>query len=642
MSEHTDILTQLKGTEPALIREAAFAAGQMQLDAAIPLLAGHIQSANLGVQEAADRALRQIGGGAVVRAVIPLLRSDDAPIRNISMDILREVGAHDLQALMELLHDEDPDIRIFMSDILGTSDNRGAVGPLCDALLKDPEVNVRYQAAVSLGELGFVEAAECLNKAIKDEEWVQFSVIEALAKIGADSSVNALARALDTSSDLVCSMIVEALGEMGNIKAVSILMKRLDSSPGPLRNKIVKAIVQILGGKSLNLLVDKEKNTFRLYLLAALEDEDQDIQDAAVLGLGYVGGEKASSVLLEMASHLDPDRDHERLLAMVESVASIGFNKAVEGVVRTGSEFSVRIAVEAIARMEDPASIQLLMDVFWEKTRDEQRAIIQALAELADASALPFFLDVLDRHTDGNVLKAVLFFLGERAGAEENGERLFAMLEHPYDDVKEAALDACIALGDPAMAGRFRDFFGSPEPLQRMMAVYALGKMGVEDNIEQLTAALEDEIPDIRKIALEALFESCPGSSDKLALVVPRLHDENREVRLALVDLIGACDSEDVVPYLVQALQDSDDWVVVRAVEALGRKGHKGSVEQLVVLLDSESTLVRLKAIEALGAIGGKTAFRALLALMDNEDVELQQAAEEAADRIRQTEGEGV
>ncbi len=57
-----------------------------------------------------------------------------------------------------------------------------AVEPLCDALLKDPEVNVRYQAAVSLGDLANPAAARCLNKAMQDDEWVQYAVIEALAK----------------------------------------------------------------------------------------------------------------------------------------------------------------------------------------------------------------------------------------------------------------------------------------------------------------------------------------------------------------------------------------------------------------------------------------------------------------------------
>lgn len=259
MSEEQHILEVLQSDDAEQVREAAYSAGELRLEAAVPHLVRHLQSQNIGVQEAVDNALRKIGGAAAVAGVIPLLRSDDAPIRNISMDILRDIGRDEFDALKQLLHDEDPDIRIFASDILGTSGSILAVPALCEALLRDPEVNVRYQAAVSLGTLAFPEAADCLNKAMQDEEWVQFSVIEALIKIRAESSVNALVKALDTTSDLVASMIVDALGEMGNLKAVPLLLKRIEKSPTPLRNKIVRAIVSILGKKSLSLLGEREQ-----------------------------------------------------------------------------------------------------------------------------------------------------------------------------------------------------------------------------------------------------------------------------------------------------------------------------------------------------------------------------------------------
>lgn len=640
MSENVDILDQLKSDDPEMIREAAYAAGQNRVEAAVPLLVGHIQSSNIGVQEAADMAIRQIGGEDTVRAISPLLRNDDAPIRNIAMDVLREIGGLNLPALIELLRDDDVDVRIFVADIMGTSGNPGAVAPLSEALLRDPEVNVRYQAAVSLGVLGFADAADSLNKAMEDEEWVQFSVIEALIKIGADSSVGALARALETSSDLVASMVVDALGEMGNMKAVPILLKRLDSSPGPLRNKVVKALVNLLGGKSLTLLDDKERERFRLYLLAALEDEEEDIQDAAMTGLSFVGGEKATTAVMGIASGLDADRDHERLVRAVACLASIGLNNALTEIIRSGEEYPVLIAVEAISQMDSAEARTLLMEVFWDKERDQQRAIVNALLSV-DASARDFFLDVLERHDDGNVLKAALYFLGKNIGDEETGERLFAALEHPYDDVKEAALEACIAHGEPAMNDRFKEFFHSSEPIQRLMAVYAMGKLDVETNQVELVAALEDEVPDIRKVALEALFDVCPEDSEFIEVAVPRLHDENREVRLALVELLGGCVSGEIIPYLVQALDDEDDWVRVRAIEALGRSATMDIVEKLVPLLSAESALVKFKTIEALGTIGGKVAFRALLSLLDDADPEVQHAAEEAVETMRQQEGEG-
>ena len=169
-------------------------------------------------------------------------------------------------------------------------------------MLKDPEVNVRYQAAVSLGELAFPQASKCLGQALGDEEWVQFAVIEALSKIRDAGSVGDLVKALDNSSDLVASMIVDALGEIGNIKAVTMLLKRMDASPLVLRNKIVKSVVRILGGRALSLLSRDERERFVGYLLAALGDDDEDIQDAAVSGLGSVGGDAAARAVLTHAS----------------------------------------------------------------------------------------------------------------------------------------------------------------------------------------------------------------------------------------------------------------------------------------------------------------------------------------------------
>ncbi|MGE4296862.1 MAG: HEAT repeat domain-containing protein [Desulfovibrionaceae bacterium] len=642
MADNQSIMQLLESDDPDQIREGAYEAGGLGLEDAVPALVRHIHSRNLGVQEAADRALRQIGGSSVVQAIMPLLRDDDAPVRNISMDILREVGRHDFQSLISLLRDADPDIRIFVSDILGSTGNVLAVQPLCEALLRDPEVNVRYQAAVSLGNLAFAEAAACLNKAMADEEWVQFAVIEALTKIRDESSVNALAKALESSSDLVASMIVEALGEMGNIKAVAVLLKHMERSPTPLRNIIVKAIVRIMGSKSLTLLSAKDREKFHAYMLAALNDEDDDIQDAAIQGLAHVGGDDATTAILRIAAGMDPERDAERQDAAIKSLASIGLNAAMEYAVRNhvtrGMQYLMALtAVHTLARVRTAECAALLMDVFWHKERDMQRELVTALLQVADESAKDFFLNILDRHQDGTIIKGALNYLGGISCSEEDGGKLFLLLEHPFDDVKEAALEACITIGGDAMVGRFKDMLTSIDPVQRMMAVYAIGKLGVREHLEELTQALEDEIPDIRKVALEALADIVDGEG--LELILPRLNDENRDVRLTVVELLGQCDSPTVVPHLLQMLDDDDDWVRVRGIEALGTRGAHEAIEKLVGFLSGASKLVALKAVEALGRIGGQAAFHALLDIAGTEDDELQAAAVDALANIQEEQG---
>lgn len=643
MSNCTDYIALLKSDDNEVVREGAFRAGEQNCDEAVDILAELLQTNHLGIQEAADSSLRKIGGKATVQAVLPLLRSDDAPVRNLSMDILREVGAQDIASLIKLVHDDDADIRIFGADILGSSDNLLAVEPLCEALLKDPEVNVRYQAAVSLGELRKAEAAPCLNQAINDEEWVQYSVIEALTKIGHISSVDALVKALDGASDLVASMIIDSLGELGNVKAVSMLLRRMDEAHTALRNKIVKAIVNILGGKSLTLLSDDECDRFRQYLIVALEDEDIEIQDAAIQGLGSVGGEKASKSILHIASQLDPDQDQERLGVIVEHLAEIGVSEALREGVLGEDQNVASVAVQALSLIDpDVCSdehevCRVLMNAFWKVGLTIQRQIVNVAAARGDVDAKDFFVKILDEHTDGTVLKGAAYFLGEKLQEADAAEKLFPLLEHQYDDVKEAALDACIAIGGPLVTERFKKMSFSENPVERLMAIYAFGRIGPIENLEFLKQGLEDEVPDIRKVAVESLALACDISKEWRPWVLELLQDESKDVRLTVIEVMGQCYDSDFVPYLIAALEDEDDWVKIRAIDALGEHGAEQALPKFIEMLEIPNRFVAMKVIEGLGNIGGTDAFKSLLAIADNDDYELANAAEEAIAKIQES-----
>lgn len=645
MADCTSYLSLLKSDDKEIVREGAFRAGEDNCVEAVGILAELLQTNHLGIQEAADSSLRKIGGKETVQAVLPLLRSDEAPVRNLSMDILREVGSQDMVSLISLIHDEDADIRIFVADILGSTDSLLAVEPLCEALLKDPEVNVRYQAAVSLGELGKEEAAPCLNKAIEDEEWVQYSVIEALTKIGHSSSVDAMVKALDKASDLVASMIIDSLGEMGNVKAVTMLLKRMEDSHTALRNKIVKAVVKILGGKSLTLLSADERERFRQYLLVALTDEDAEIQDAAIQGLAYVGGEDASSGILKIASELDQDQDHDRLNTIIGYLANIGLTLALEQGVLGEDENVARVAVQALSQISPEACgdghevCRVLMGAFWQVSLPIQRQIVSVAASRGDENAKDFFIRILDEHTDGTVLKSAVYLLGEKLQLDDVADKIFPLLNHQYDDVKEAALEACIAIDTPEVHERFLGMSESDEPVDRLMAVYALGKLGPVANLEVLRKALDDDVPDIRKVAVEALASACNASDEWKPLVLARLEDESKDVRLTVIEILGQCFSDDLIPYLVRSLDDDDDWVKIRAIDALGEQGGEAAVTKLVEMLQNPNRFVVMKVIEALGNIGGTVAFRALLDLTNSDEYELVSAAENAIANIQESQG---
>ncbi|MDR2161392.1 MAG: HEAT repeat domain-containing protein [Desulfovibrio sp.] len=640
MSQQSDIFALLNSDSPEALREGAQRAGAEKLNAAIPLLVQHIASPNIGVQEAVDRALRKIGGPEVVEAVIPLLRSADAPVRNIAMDLLRVLGVCDFDSLNALLSDEDPDIRIFAADILGAMGTGLSVPPLCNALLQDPEVNVRYQAAVSLGVLARPEAAAALNKALQDEEWVQFAVIESLTKIKAESSVQAMLQALGHSSDLVASMIVDALGEMGNMKAIPLLLKRLNHSPTPLCNKIVRAVIHIMSGESLLLLGTADCARLRGYMKAALADEDADIQDAALRGFAVLGGSGVTANILRLTERLDPEKDAERFQTILAALIKAAEGEELEKAVRAGEDQAAQIALTALTYIDEQKAVALCMDIFWDRPRDMQRHIMLELADHAGLEHQQFFLDILDRHEDGKVLRGALLFLGRNGESRKAQEKILDLLTHPYDDVKEAALEALIRLRTPELEEFFRELARNPDPVQRMMAIYALSHFDQKKFQQELKAALADPSPEVRKVAVESFGRDANISDERLALLENLMADDNQEVRMAVVDTLGGQADPRFIACLFRGLEDPAPWVQARCIERLGEQRVLAARERLIGLLGDESHLVVLKAVEALGKLGGETAFRSILPFLEHSDPDLQEAAEHALESIRQQTGE--
>ena len=639
--DEQQILALLSSGEFEQVREGAYEAANARLEAAIPLLVKKLEEIrSTGVQEAVDYALRKIGGKPVVDAVVPLLRSEDPPVRNIAMDVLREVGRSDVQSLAALLEDEDADIRIFVSDILGSTGSAVAVPLLAHALLKDPEVNVRYQAAVSLGELAYPEAADALNHALDDDEWVKFAVIEALTKIKSESSVEAMIKALRGSSDLVASNIVEAIGEMGYIKAAPMLIERLPQSEGPLAYSIVRAIVQLVGAKSLNLLGQEQHKILVEYMLEAIEDEDEQIQDTAIACLGSTKGEREFGAIFKLLAHMNTECQHERMLGIVKTLAGMGYHSVLEEALRHGSEAERSLAVDVISCMDDPRAVRMLIDVFPRQERDVQRQIVDVLSANCGPEEKDFFLRVLAEVKDGTILKSAFFYFARNNSEESIREsiyhKIFPFLEHPYPDVKEAALEACMSLTGPHMRKRFMEMTGDVQPLRRQMAYYALRVYSPDDVIEVLAAGLKDAEAEVRRMAVESLGSyECSLNLERLRLLSPCLDDQDKDVRLSVIDVLGLCDDGESEKYLVRGLYDEDPWIRARCAESLSRKGNEARAPEIARLLQDEEPLVVLKAIDALVMLGGNAAFRYLLPMVAHSVPEIQAAAQEAVEAIR-------
>ena len=636
-----EILQALASKDSMVVRQAAFEAANQGLKSALPLLVSLFESQSMGIIEAVEVAVRKIRGEEAVRLIIPVLRNEDATVRNIAMDILREIAEDDVQSMIDLVYDEDPDIRIFATDILGSIKNASVVQVLSEALLHDPEVNVRYQVAISLGEIKDPKCVDVLKQAIADEEWVQYAAIGALAKIRDTQSVDVLLQALDTVSPLVVSIIIEALGDIGTVKAVPRLLEYLAKWDGPIRIKALKAIIQILGPNALSFLGAQQLTSFQEYMIEALKEKDEETLMVILSGLSSVGMDPAvTKAILELGKRIDANVQLELLQKIIDTLKLIGYNEELESALSSDNEVVRRIAIATCGGLQGKGGRFVLKRHFEQMNSEDKKHAINLMATNSDEHDIPFFVNHLEQSQEPEVICAALRFLGVKQKHVESAPTMIKFLESENQSIHDAALEACLALEDEETVLKITSYKDNERADLRKMAVYTMGYINAEFFFEDLAKAMDDSDSSVRKTAIEAIGYGLPQSETKNKMLMFAMQDEDKEVRLNTVGIMSEQMNEELIPTLVAALSDTDDWVKMRALEVLGLYKIDSVVQTVIDMIPNSEKLVKLKIIETLALIGGDQAFQALLGLVDSDDSDIQHAAQVAMESITRELGE--
>ncbi len=141
------------------------------------------------VREAIFGSLLSIGTDAVAEGLIPLLRGEDAALRNGAVEVLRQLPEAVGHRIAALLADPDPDVRIFAVDILRDLALPEAPGWLLAVVETDEHVNVVTTAIDRLAEVGtpdMAQAIQAVKDRFPDEPFVGFAVDTALKRILGD------------------------------------------------------------------------------------------------------------------------------------------------------------------------------------------------------------------------------------------------------------------------------------------------------------------------------------------------------------------------------------------------------------------------------------------------------------------------
>lgn len=147
-------------------------------------------------------------------------------------------------------------------------------------------------------------------------------------------------------------------------------------------------------------------------------------------------------------------------------------------------------------------------------------------------------------------------------------------------------------------------------------------KQSVKD-MEFCIKALDDENPEVRAIAAEALGQIRGAEAEKVLLGL--LEDSNSGVRVTAARILGRMGGENIVEPLTKRLSaDRDPVFRACAIESLGNLKDKLAIEPLIKSLDDKVPEVRLAAARSLGVLGGERAEDELIGKLDESAPELQ------------------
>ena len=631
MAVTAEIRAQIAAPDPGTREAAALALGRDPDPASLALLKELLGDTSPEVVRAASRSLIFIGSRQAGEEIIPLLRSEDARLRNLAVEILGQIGREVFPQLAALVHDGDRDVRKFAVDVLKGLKTPEAEEPLIRALF-DADNNVSAAAAEGLGILGARSAVPYLVDCLEKTPWLRYAALKSLGEIGGEEALQAMLKIDMGEEPIILFYAVEGLGKIGDVRGMDLVLRLLEKGDPVLFPALVGTAERLLRNADAETVERARQRFAAEEIIALLKNDSAEAVRSAIGLLERFREERAVEALVglydESNKHLFEDLERAFLAIRSERVepfiALVGDPMAPDSV--KGAALGI------LGRMGRKEAFEPLV-VCLENGRDElKKEIVPALAALGDRRALP----VLHR-----------------------------LLESEPAEIGVTAVEGLEVFRDPTSIPLLMGLATDPSAALRSAAASSLSTYPLEDCGEELAAMLKSERPEATVFALEAIPEalSIDFEADMLALcrhpdpkvrkkgvehcgrlhgeaafaaAVRALGDPVAEVRRAAIRSLERFPEQDPGGLLLEAAAaDAEEWNRYEAVQGVGRLGRADLLPALISLLEPAPDLVKAGILDVLGELGGKEYLDLLRRYGEEGDETLREVAVEAFEKIQ-------
>ena len=384
-------------------------------------------------------------------------------------------------ALEDLVANEDPEVRLFVLEVLGESTDPEALRKLVEVLVDegyvaDELIGIEKLQALDVGLLIWV----LLNY---EQPVIRAAAADALGKLGDIEALDALSQAL--ASDLVPevrTVAADALAELGDPAAFAPLVRALASDgDGMVRAAAAQALGEL-----------KAPGTAEVLIKALGADPDERVRAAAAWGLGQVRDEAALAPLLEAEKHDDLRAVREAARDALSEWPTFSLVAALQGSPHPEARAA---AAEIIGRLGYVSAIPALSGALGDQEEAIRSAALEALRRLGTLLPLENGGALLIRGQS-----ELAFIPGATADAAPEGPVRAAF------NVAGAARTTLLrtATGDHYVEGRWisGETAGAPHRGREVDHTPALARPGeVASSSEELRVSVSDSVSSGRLLA---------------------------------------------------------------------------------------------------------------------------------------------
>lgn len=511
-------------------------------------------------------------------------------------------------------------VREFLDDLEGGQ----LVAPLVDALDHE-RWQIRADAVQLLGKIDAPRSKEAILSTLNDCAWqVRLSAVVALEGMKGPRLQLALVEVIEDPNPFV-----RAAARNATNHPISDRIAPGDIHSRDWRERLF-ALAHLNANRPLgNAIQEKE-------LVPFFHDPDWMLR---FMSLDWFADVQSPEIKSTLAALAENDENAWVRCAALEALAGYE-TSAVKPLKAALADDSPMVRTEAalqLAKIGDPAAIDILWELYGGNNVHLREISIAALAQIGTKAATDLVADVIHDSSADEMPRvyAILALDHLQPQVKKLVTLLNGLPQDPSFKVRDAAVHVLGRTKSPDVLPLLEAYLDAPEQRLWPKAIFRINGISGPEATKVLNRALNHKGSRTRLMAASYLLDRNVAPSQATEVLLREaLNAEKSEHREMAIRALDRHAGDNVETVLLEALDDPSYKVRQTALRALGRHGTESSLDDLVAHLDSHGTAMRQTAALALFDRGAASSLTPLESALRDEDEMVRMAAALAIARI--------